>query len=53
MDFLGYQTRMNFLENQMGVAMARTDPENTRSKKKKSNFLVFLGGFAWISSEIK
>ena len=31
----------------------RTDPENTGSKKKKQFFFVFLGGFAWIFSEIK
>ena len=28
------------------------DPENTKSKRK-AIFLVFLGGFAWIFSEIK
>ena len=42
MDFLGNQTRMNFPENRMGAAMARTDPENTRSKKKAYNISEIL-----------
>ena len=52
-DFLGNQTRMNFPTNRMGIDTLRTDPESTGAKKKNNIFFYFLGGFAWIFSDIK
>ena len=53
MDFLGNQMRMNFPTNRMGIDTPRTDPESTGAKKKNNIFFYFLGGFAWIFSDIK
>ena len=77
MDFLGNQTRTNFLGKRigdgfswesnddefshksnggrisLGIKQGFCKEKKQGAKKKKKNFLVFLGGFAWIFSEIK
>ena len=58
MDFLENQTKMNFPRNQMGDGFSWESNGGFAKRKhmelKKSNFFLdFLGGFAWIFSEIK